>query len=459
MAVKRAALYIRVSTDEQARHGYSLGEQKADLESYAERNNYAVVDIYADEGVSARKPMRHRRELQRLLADVEQGLIDVIVIKCLDRWFRNIADFYKVKEKLDACKVDWECTQEKYNTTTTEGRLMLNLKLSIAQNESDQTSDRIKYINEGKRRRKEVPAGNIALGYSLDKDRHLVPDENAPIVKEIFEHVAAGNSSRSAISLVSSKHNLKLSFRQIQYMLTNRTYLGEYHDITDFCPPIIPRPLFDKVQDIIARRFRSPQKGCVYLFRGLIRCPYCGRLLLAHQVYGQYAKNSSPQYRCPKSSADRDCEFCGIVSERKLEKWLLANIQNLLRQEVYEIDCRRRKNGVDYQAKLASVKNKLERLKDLYLDGLIDKTAYRKDYELLTGQEREYTSLSLKSTRAIPAAILRVIECDNLSTIYDELSQNARQSFWQSIIKEITFDHEKIPGHIAKKTYHVKFLL
>ena len=130
---KRAALYIRVSSEEQARHGLSLGEQRADLLNYAKEHGYSVVGIYADEGVSARKAMSRRKELQRMLADVEAGRIDIIIIKCLDRWFRNVADFYKVKERLDARGVDWVCSREEYNTTTPNGILMLNLKLSIAQ--------------------------------------------------------------------------------------------------------------------------------------------------------------------------------------------------------------------------------------------------------------------------------------------------------------------------------------
>ena len=128
--MKRAAFfYIRVSTDEQARHDYFLGEQVSDLKSYAERKNNSVVDVYADEEVSARKTISRRKELQRLLRDVENNLLDVIIIKCLDRWFRNVADFYKVQEILTNHKVDWECTQEEYNTSTTQGRLMLNLNL------------------------------------------------------------------------------------------------------------------------------------------------------------------------------------------------------------------------------------------------------------------------------------------------------------------------------------------
>lgn len=193
---KRAALYIRVSSDEQARHGLSLGEQRADLLNYAKEHGYIVMGIYADEGVTARKALSRRKELQRLLSDVEKGLIDIIVIKCLDRWFRNVADFYKVKEKLDAYGVDWECTREQYNTTTPNGILMLNLKLSIAQNESDQTSERIKYIFEGKKARKEVLSGTLPIGFKIE-NKHAVPDENAPVVKFIYQYILQGGSIRS----------------------------------------------------------------------------------------------------------------------------------------------------------------------------------------------------------------------------------------------------------------------
>ncbi len=73
---------------------------------YAKEHGYIIVGVYADEGVSARKALSRRKELQRLLADCKSGNVDIIIIKCLDRWFRNIADFYKVKEKLDAYGVD-----------------------------------------------------------------------------------------------------------------------------------------------------------------------------------------------------------------------------------------------------------------------------------------------------------------------------------------------------------------
>ena len=130
----RVVLYIRVSSEEQVKHGYSLQSQRERLIEYCKQKGYQVVEIYVDEGKSARSKLKNRTELLRLIEDAR-----------LDRWFRNIADYYKVQEILDNNKIDWECSDEEYSTTTSNGRLHLNIKLSIAQNESDQTSDRIKF--------------------------------------------------------------------------------------------------------------------------------------------------------------------------------------------------------------------------------------------------------------------------------------------------------------------------
>ena len=198
--MKRAALYIRVSTDEQAKHGFSLAEQKHDLEQYARAHHYNVVNVYADEGSSARKSITRRKGLQRLLDDVRAGQIDIILLQCLDRWFRNVRDFYKVQDVLDQHGVNWECTQEDYNTTTTNGRLMLNLKLSIAQNESDQTSDRIKYVHQGMLRKHEELSGNHPFGYEI-KDKHLViVEKERPVVEFIFQQILSGYSDEFQIS-------------------------------------------------------------------------------------------------------------------------------------------------------------------------------------------------------------------------------------------------------------------
>ena len=104
----RAGLYIRVSTEEQVLHGYSLDAQREALTKYAQEHSYYIVDYYVDEGLSARKSYTKRGEFMRMLNDVKNNRLDLILIIKLDRWFRSVKDYYKVQEILEAHHVDWK---------------------------------------------------------------------------------------------------------------------------------------------------------------------------------------------------------------------------------------------------------------------------------------------------------------------------------------------------------------
>ena len=230
---KRAALYIRVSSEEQARHGYSLAEQEYDLRRYAEQQGYVRIGVYADEGTSARKALSRRRSLQRLLEDVQTGSIDIIVFKCLDRWFRNIANYYKFQEILDQYNVLWECTQENFNTTN--GRLLLNLKLSIAQHESDQTGDRIRYIFDGHRREGKVITGQMSLGYRVGKDKRIHIDQRkAEMAREMFQFFLINRTVLGTTRMLREKYGYRKSDSSIGRTLQNRIYVGEYYGVKNF---------------------------------------------------------------------------------------------------------------------------------------------------------------------------------------------------------------------------------
>ena len=153
--VLRVALYPRVSTEEQFLRGYSLQTQEEVLTQYSNDHGYKIVGVYRDEGHSARKPALKRKVMQELLADVQAGKIDRILFIKLDRWFRNVREYHKIQEILEANNVTWQATMEDYNTATADGRLKVNIMLSVAENESDRTSERIKFVFDGKRRRKE----------------------------------------------------------------------------------------------------------------------------------------------------------------------------------------------------------------------------------------------------------------------------------------------------------------
>lgn len=459
---KRAALYIRVSSDEQARHGLSLGEQRADLLSYAKEHGYIVMGIYADEGVTARKALSRRKELQRLLADVEQGLVDIIIIKCLDRWFRNIADFYKVKEKLDTHGVDWECTREQYNTTTPNGILMLNLKLSIAQNESDQTSERIKYVFEGKKARKECLSGHLPLGL-VSVNHHAVRDEKtAPIVEYMFQRILNGGSAHSLIRLVYEKFGHSIKMAGVRKLLRNRAYIGELYGIPDFVPALISHDVFLRVQDIFSRNAKSTPTGRIYLFTGLLRCPQCGARLTGNRGRrlcgdGQWHF----QYACPArvNRSIPGCHFARGMYEDKIESYLLENLQSLIQEHIVKLEeCRLQQSKDRPEARLESLKAKLSRLEDVYLDGMMDKDKYAKAYKEISLEISEL-SILMDRTLTIPHALQAVADDNDFRNTYENLTRENKQRFWKSIIESITFDDTPdTRGKGAYIPYRVTFL-
>ena len=164
--VERCAIYIRVSTAEQMMHGKSLEAQREYLETYAREHNMVVAGVYADEGKTARKELKKRKAIHALLEDVKAGKIDVIIFWRLDRWFRNLSDFYKVQDVLDSHNVRWISTSEPgINMETRDGRLQLNVVLSIGQNEVDTTSERIKFVNESSIRSGKLIFGDANMGY------------------------------------------------------------------------------------------------------------------------------------------------------------------------------------------------------------------------------------------------------------------------------------------------------
>ena len=436
--MKRAALYIRVSTDEQARHGYSLGEQRADLTEYAKRKRYIIVGVYADEGASARKAMSRRHELQRLLRDVEDGKIDIILIKCLDRWFRNVADFYKVKEVLDAHGVEFECTQEKINTTTAAGRLELNIRLSIAQDESDRTSERIKYVFDGKKKRREAVTGRVSLGFSI-VDKKYVHNEQSEIVRYIFDAIASGKSKRDVLRCVSSEYGLQISYSKLTSILQNKMYIGEAYGIRDYIEPLIDYETFQKVQEITARNPRRARSGRIYLFSGLVICPVCGCKMTAGAGYCDVNGDHHHFYRCIKSSMSLSCSFKGCVTERVIEKRLLDSLPSIAMEYISEYR-EDKKDGL--RDSLEVVDGKLKRLKDIYLEGIVDLDEYRKDYDDLTKLKAKYQS-ELAAEKKVPDTLYNVVSMDDFKSYYAVMGRAEKKAFWQSTLKRIEISEGK----------------
>ena len=164
MTILRAGLYERVSTEEQAMHGFSIDAQIDNLTEYCGKHGYKVVDHYTDEGVSGGKPPLKRPALKRLIDDVKEGKIDIIIFTKLDRWLRSVQEYFKVQEILEKHRVEWKAIHEDYDTTTANGRMAITIFLAIAQNEREKTSERVKAVFDHKLKNREPPPRPIHLG-------------------------------------------------------------------------------------------------------------------------------------------------------------------------------------------------------------------------------------------------------------------------------------------------------
>ena len=431
--IQRAALYIRVSTEEQAMHGLSLSAQRETLTHYVQENHLRLVGIYADEGITARKKYRNRTQFMRMLKDVQDDKIDLILFIKLDRWFRNIADYYEVQKILDNHNVRWIATEEDYDTTTANGRLHLNIKLSIAQDESDRTSERIKFVFDSKVKRGEVISGKVPLGYRIEEKHLCLDDKTAPIVQDIFDQYLILRSMRSLRQYIMEQYGLIYCCSGIRALLSNERYIGRAHEQDDFCPPLIDARIFFQAQRIMAERAQRNSKlkpDWVYLFTGLVYCAECGNRLSAHTVGQKYI-----YYRCTKYEKLHLCRHKKRTSELVLENWLLHNL--LPEFTKYNLDLEARAAQPRKKVDESKIKRKMEKLKDLYLNDLIDRDSY----------ERDYTSLrdELRAASCIEEPLPKPVDLEELAntlSLYSELSKQHKKEFWTRVIGKIIITNE-----------------
>lgn len=427
--MKRAALYIRVSTEEQAKHGYSLESQRDNLTAYAKEHNMLIVDYYVDEGASARKKYTTRKEFMRMLDDIQAGLIDIILFIKMDRWFRSVADYYKVQEILDKHKVDWKATMEDYDTSTSSGRLNLNIRLSIAQNESEITSDRIKFVFANKRQRGEWTSGSHPLGYKVENKHLVVDSETAPMVRDIFRRYSEGESIGGIIRYYREQ-GILLGRNRIREMLENRVFIGELYQQTGRVEALISEDEFDKVQKLLEKNPKSCRTNRVYLFSGLLKCDDCG-----YRMNGCFVRDMI-YYRCRQYVEHRNCSHKIHIRQDVLERYLLANIRDNLKEQIYEKTIELEKPKVK-KIDTAKINRQREKLVELYLKDLIDIDTYTSNYGQLTEQLQK-----AQETPHIRQDIdrLKKILAINFETTYLTLSDIGKQQFWRTILSQVCVD-------------------
>ena len=293
---QRCAVYCRVSTDERLNQEFnSIDAQREAGHAYvaSQRSEgwIPVADDYDDPGYSGGNT--ERPALRRLIADIEQGKVDIVVVYKIDRLTRSLADFSKMVEVFERQGVSFVSVTQQFNTTTSMGRLMLNVLLSFAQFEREVTGERIRDKIAASKRKGMWMGGTPPLGYDVVK-RHLVPNvKEAKLVRHIFERfIELGSTTKLVKELLLDGATTKAWTTQdgkvrtgkpidkttIYQALNSRIYLGEVHHKGEWFkgdhPPIIERSVFEAVQAILAvnprTRGSNTRATIPFLLKGIV---------------------------------------------------------------------------------------------------------------------------------------------------------------------------------------------
>lgn len=265
----RVAIYVRVSTEDQAKQGFSLDAQITRARQYCEQWGHTVADVYVDDGYSGRK--ERRPAYQRMLA--EHDTWDAILVLKIDRIHRQSRNFMGMIDFLGKNNKQFISVMEHLDTSTPMGRFVMNIIQLIAELESDQIGDRTRIANQERRRQNKCWEKKCKFGYERvdfpaakkgQTIQNLVPSKDAPLVIEVFKSYAEGLSSSDIGAWLTAKVNGSgetFDWRRIQSMLTYEAYLGirmaPNTADTHNHEAIVPIELYLKANERLARTNKS----------------------------------------------------------------------------------------------------------------------------------------------------------------------------------------------------------
>ena len=353
---KRCAVYCRVSSDERLDQEFnSIDAQKeaghAYIASQRAEGWIPVADDYDDPGYSGGNT--ERPALKRLLADIERGLIDIVVVYKIDRLTRSLADFAKMVDVFDLYDVSFSAVTQQINSATSMGRLMLNVLLSFAQFEREVTSERIRDKIAAAKRKGMWMGGVPSIGYDVVNRQLVVNEAEAAVVRRIFaEMLTIGSPTQIAANLTAegittkawttqegqTRSGTRIDKKYLHKLLRNRIYLGELSHKGNWYPgahpPIIDRTLWDKVHAVLAKdsharsvetKIRSRTDA---LLRGLLYAPSGERMYPTYSSkrghkYHYYVSKSESRFGAPGKSFAR-------LPAPEIEAAVVAQIRTVL---------------------------------------------------------------------------------------------------------------------------------
>ncbi len=438
---KKCGLYMRVSTEDQAREGFSLPEQKERLEAFCKFKGYEIIDYYQDAGISA-KTGNHRPEFERLKEDIKSKKINTIVSLKLDRITRSIYDWENLITFLDENDAYLDCANDEINTTSANGKMISRLLMSVSQNEIERTSERTKIGLAGAIKSGHIP--HIApLGYKHEDKKLVIDYSTKDIVVRIFELYYDGYSYQKISNLFNEEKVLgKDNWRDstIQTILENEIYKGDfihgkrtknpiyYENVVE---PIVSKEMWEDCQVQKKKNSRSYQRTLTYLYLQKLKCPKCNRILGGKATTKKNGKVYYYYY----------CNDCKIqFKENVINEYFNNFIEELVEYDsvVNQFFLPMIKQKFDepkeqLQKEINNQKSKLDRIKKAYINGVFELKEYNDERKIVEKAIEELEN-ELNNTecseelRFTPQDILlkRDIDCINKLKLNKEYQERTR---------------------------------
>ena len=392
--MKRAAIYIRVSTQEQADEGYSIPEQTERLKKYCEAMKWTVAQIYTDGGFTGANI--NRPALSRLISDTKAGLVDIILVYKLDRLSRSQKDtLYLIEDVFLKNNVEFVSMCENFDTSSPFGRAMIGILSVFAQLEREQIKERLAMGHIGRAKEGYWRGGSGApIGYDYVENNLIVNEYEALQVREIFDLFLQGNSMHGICDTMRSKYNNKYSswnnHGTIAKILQNTIYIGmikykgkEYSGQHD---PVVSENIFNatqiklkEYQNTFTEHYKTPFRGS-NLLSGLVFCGTCGARYFVTSTMSK--KHGTYQYyKCYSRDGNRQmkkADGCKNPNYKKseLDDIILGEILELAYDES-EIDNKANGNfkpsnkSDALKTRISEIGKQIGKLMDLYQIGSI----------------------------------------------------------------------------------------
>ena len=465
---KVAGVYIRVSTEDQAREGFSLGEQEEKLLQLCKFKELEVYKVYKDAGISA-KDMEHRPQFQEMLKDMKEGKLNYIVAYKLDRITRSVRDLEELISVLEQYNCFLLCDRDDVNTSTANGRFFVRMLTVLSQLEIEIVSERTKFGLNGAIKSGHIP-GQRPFGYKSAEDKRMVIDNTTrPYVEKIFDMYLEGKSFQQIANCfkenkIFPKKNWKDT--TIQKIIDNKIYMGDYEQYKrigkqvnlesivymNVVEPIISRAKWEECQRQKERNQRTYTRDRVYTFFQRLKCPNCSRIMKCKGSGG--TKRKYMYYTC---------EHCHInFNEDHVEHLLRDFIYDLLE---YDMAVKKfflpvledKTNNIDTTSidkEIRDLEKQRNRIKNLYIKGIVEIDDFKEDYKLIEDklanlESKKLELINLETFNYSPHELLaerdlereKMIRLDTLNSVlktkWNGMDKSEKQEFISKFIDTI----------------------